>query len=160
MSRKYKMDDLRWVRLFTASHIPLYLVEQIKGREFEDDAYLKHLDKNVLMQSEQGPILNPLFHLWALVDPDNLVRGFLWFTVDPLEQAIVIQTYSVDSNFWGKGAIERLVKHIKFIQKKSQLKKIYWITNHPKHSAKYGFKPSKNVLMEYNEDISEEEEGG
>ena len=157
MKRKSNLDDLRWVRLFTGSHIPRYLVEQISKRDYEIDDLYKFLESNVLKASQEGPTLNPLFHLWALVNPENLVRGFLWFTIDCLSKDMVIQVYSVDSNYWGcKGAILKLADHMKTLRKKGDLNKIYWITKFPKHSIKYGFKPSESVLMEYKE---EEEDG-
>lgn len=152
MKGKKDIQELRWVRLFTASHIPLYLIEQIYKKEYNEEDLYKYLDKNCLIPTPDGPTLNPFFHLWSLVDPQNLVKGFLWFTVDPLTKDIVIQIYSVERNYWGtKGAIEKLSDHLKEIRQKAQLNKIYWITKCPKHSYKYGFKQSKSVLMEYSE---------
>ncbi len=157
MKRKSNLDELRWVRLFTGSHIPRYLVEQIAKRDYEVDDLYTYIEANVLRPTELGPTLNPLFHVWALVNPENLVRGFLWFTIDPLTKDILIQVYSVDSNYWGcKDAVYKLVTHVKDLRKRGGLKKVYWMTKFPKHSLKYGFKPSKCVLMEYNE---EEEDG-
>ena len=158
MKRKSDINDLRWVRLFTSSHIPVYLVDQIKNRDYISKNLFRHLESQILKYSQEGPTLNPLFHLWALVDTANLVKGFLWFTVDPLTQDMVIQIYSVDCNYWGKGAVKKLADHMKILRKKADLKKIYWITECPKHSEKYGFKASKNILMEYNIDYMEEEE--
>lgn len=157
MKRKGDIETLRWVRLFTPMHIPKYLIEQIAKRDYEIEDLYKYLEVNCLRPTKEGPTLNPLFHLWALVDPDNHVKGFLWFTVDSLTKDIVIQVYSVDTNFWGcKGAVLKLAEHIKDIRKKACLNKIYWITKFPKHSFKYGFKPSNSVLMEYTE---EDEDG-
>lgn len=157
MKRKGDIETLRWVRLFTPIHIPKYLVEQVAQRDYEVNDLYTYLEINCLRSTQEGPTLNPLFHLWALVDPENHVKGFLWFTVDSLSKDIVIQVYSVDTNFWGcKGAVLKLAEHIKDIRKKACLNKIYWITKFPKHSFKYGFKPSKSVLMEY----TEEEENG
>ena len=157
MKRTSKMDELRWVRLFTGSHIPRYLVDQIAKRDYEIEDFYQFVENNLLRQTQEGPTLNPLFHLWALVNEENLVRGFLWFTIDPLTKDMVIQVYSVDSNYWGsREAIKKLAEHMKEIRRKAKLNKIYWITKFPKHSLKYGFKPSKNVLMEYNEEDEED----
>ena len=158
MKRKSNLDDLRWQRLFIGSLIPRYLVEQIAKRDYEVDTLYKYIDRNILKMSPDGPTLNHLFQVWALVNPENLVRGFLWFTIDPLTLDILIQVYSVDSNYWGcKAAVHKLAEHVKSLRKGGDLKKIFWITKFPKHSLKYGFKPSKCVLMEYNE---EEENNG
>jgi hypothetical protein len=154
---KKDINELRWVRLFTASHIPRYLVEQIGKRDYSVEDLFKYLDGSVLISGKEGAMLNPIFHVWALVCPENLVKGFLWFTIDPLTKDMVIQVYSVDRAYWGsKQAVERLAKHMLEIRKNAKLKKIYWLTAFPKHSAKYGFKKSTSILMEYNE---EEEDG-
>ncbi len=153
MKRKGDIEELRWVRLFTPVHIPKYLIEQISKRDYDIEDLYYYMEINCLRSSKEGPTLNPLFHLWALVNPDNIVKGFLWFTIDALTKDIVIQIYSVDSNYWGcKGAVLKLADHLKEIRRKANLNKIYWITKFPKHSYKYGFKQSKSVLMEYNEE--------
>lgn len=157
MKRKGDINELKWVRLFSTMPVPRYLIEQISKREYGVDDLFNFLEINCLRQTKEGPTLNPLFHLWALVNPEKQVKGFLWFTIDALTKDIVIQVYSVDSNYWGcKGAVLKLADHLKDIRKKANLNKIYWITKFPKHSYKYGFKQSKSVLMEYTE---EEEDG-
>lgn len=152
MSEVKNMDDLRWVRIFTPLHIPKYLVEQIKHRDWSVEDFYKYQQTNCLIEDEAGPSLNPFYHLYVLVNEENVTKGFLWFTVEPLTKDIHIQNYSVDKEYWGKGrAVEKLSNHIKFIRKKANLNKVYWITNYPKHSEKHGFKRSKSVLMEYSE---------
>lgn len=153
MKSKGNIDELRWVRLFTSALIPVYLVEQISKRDYEVKDFYTYLEENILIRTQEGPMLNSTFNIWGLIDPKNLVKGFLWFTIDPLSKDMVIQVYSVDSHYWGcKGAILKLAVHMKDLRKKGKLKKVYWITKFPKHSIKYGFKPSKNILMEYNEE--------
>ena len=148
-----EIKDLRWVRIFTPIHIPKYLIEQIKDRDWKPDEFIKYHEINCLNDGKEGPELNPFSHLYVLVNPDNITKGFLWFTVEALTKDIHIQNYSVDRAYWGKGrAVEKLADHIKFIKKKANLNKVYWITKYPKHSQHYGFKPSSSVLMEYSED--------
>lgn len=154
MSDEKDMKDLRWVRIFTPIHIPKYLIEQIKHRDWTVEDYVKYHEINCLTESESGPALNPFSHLYVLVNPDNITKGFLWFTIEPLSKDLIIQNYSIDKEYWGKGkAVEKLADHIKFIKKKANLNKVYWITNYPKHSEKYGFKQCKSILMEYSEEI-------
>lgn len=156
MKSKGNIDDLRWLRLFTSDLIPVYLVDQIAKRDYEVKDFYTYLEENILIHSSSSP-LNPLFHVWGLVDKENLVKGFLWFTIVPLSQDMVIQVYSVDSHYWGcKGAILKLIAHMRELRTKGKLKKVYWVTHFPKHSMKYGFKPSKNVLMEYNDEEKED----
>lgn len=154
MSKKtYALEELRWVRLFSPIHIPTYLIEQVRDRDYTTEDFFKFQDINCVIQRKDGPTLNPLNHLYALVDPENMVKGVLWFVIDPLSKDVIINTYSVDKEYWGKGeAVKRLSDHMKCVIKKLNLKKIYWLTRYPKHSERHGFKRARSVLMEYTED--------
>ncbi|HNC88742.1 MAG TPA: hypothetical protein PL000_07310 [Anaerolineales bacterium] len=152
-----KIDELRWVRAFSPDVIPKYLIEQIKKRDFEVDDFLRYHKVACMRETQDGFTLNPLSQLWVLANPDNLVKGVLWFVVDPLCKAIVIQTYSVDPEYWKDGgAMEKCVSHVKDIYRKTGMKKIYWITDYPKHNKRHGFHPSKSILMEYREEAPED----
>lgn len=147
-------DELRWIRVFTPDHVPHYLVEQVRDRDYSVEDFFKYHQINCMSQTEKGIQLNPFSHLYVLANPDNQVKGMLWFSVDPLAKDILIQTFSMDKEYWGKGqAVKKLSEHIKKIRKKGKLNKIYWVTNYPKHSERYGFKRSKSILMEYTEDV-------
>jgi hypothetical protein len=150
------IDSLKWVRVFTPMHIPKYLVEQVRDRDYTIEDFYKYHEINCLQPGAGGFKLNPFSHLYVLVDPENIPKGFLWFIVDPLSKDLAVQTYSVDKAYWGKGrAVEKLANLIKSVRKKANLKKIYWVTNYPKHSERYGFKRSKSVLMEFTEDTTD-----
>lgn len=146
-----KIDELRWIRVFTPDHVPHYLIEQIRDRDYTVEDFFKYHQINCMTQSELGMVLNPFSHLYVLADASNVVQGMLWFIIDPLTKDMVIQTYSMNKEYWGRGlAVKKLSDHIKTIREKGNLNKIYWVTNYPKHSQRYGFKMSKSVLMEYN----------
>lgn len=145
------IDDLRWIRIFNPSLVPKYLIEQIKKRDYTVNDFFKHQEAICLCNSKDGLSLNPFSHLYVLATNDHIIKGVLWFTVEPLAKDIVIQTYSVDKEYWCTGAVKKLADHIKEIRSKANLNKIYWITDYPKHSKKHGFKQSKSVLMEYDD---------
>lgn len=146
------IENLRWIRVFTPDHIPRKYVEQLKGVNFNPDDFYNFQRVNCLIPGREIK-LNPLNHLYVLVNEKNAAQGFLWYVVDPLTKDIVIQNFSVDQLYWGKGKIiEKLASHVKDVKKKAKLNKIYWITRAPKHSEKYGFKRSRDVLMEYTEE--------
>ena len=145
-----KIYELRWVRVFTIEHLPNYLVEQVRHRTYSVEEFYKYQQINLLMQGKEGIVLNPFNHVYILADKENLVKGFLWMTIDPLSKDIFIQTYSVDKEYWGKGlAVKKLADHVKEIRNKAKLNKIFWHTDYPKHSERYGFKRSSSILMEY-----------
>ena len=156
MKQDDDIEKLKWVRIFSPVHIPKYLVEQVRDRDYSVEDFYKLQEQSCLNQDENGFHLNPLNHLYVLVDNENMAKGFSWFTIDPLSKDICLQTYSVDEKFWNKGkAVSKIAELLKDVRKKANLKKIYWITNYPKHSEKYGFKRSKSVLMEYKEEETE-----
>lgn len=156
-NERLKVDDLRWARIFTPVHVPKYLIEQIPDKDFTVEDFFKYQEINCLIDTEEGQTLNPLSHLYVLVNKDNITKGILWFTVDALSKDLVIQTYSIDKEYWGNGgAVKKLAEHVKEIRRKANLKKIYWITRSAKHSQKHGFRESKNVLMEYSEQDEKE----
>lgn len=161
-SAEKKIENLRWVRVFTPTHIPKYLVEQLKDREYPVNDFYSYQEGICLIKSEDGMKLNPMSHLYVLADQDNLVKGFVWFTIDELNKDIVIQNYSMDKEYWGGGrAVNKLANFIKDIRIKAGLNKIYWVCRYPKHSERYGFKRSKHVIMEYDgKEDGKNNEGG
>ena len=152
------MDDLRWIRVFTPMHIPPYLVEQVKQRDYSVEDFFTYQENICAKNTTDGLTLNPFSHLYVLANAQNLTKGFLWFSVDPLTKDIVIQTYSIDKEYWKDGgAVEKICKFIKEIRSKGNLNKIYWVTAYPKHSIKHGFKASKSILMEYSKEEGEKD---
>lgn len=149
-------DKLRFIRIFTPVHIPKYLIEQVRDRDYDVDAWFKYQESICVNVSPEGTRLNPLSMLYVIADEDNKVVGMLWCEVEVLESKLIVQTFSMDKSYWLKGrAVEIVSKKIKEIIKEFNLKKIIWCTNYPKHSERYGFKRSKSVLMEYVEDEKE-----
>lgn len=153
--KEFDIDDLKWIRIFSPIHIPKYLVEQVRDREYEVEDFFKYHEKNCLIEGNNGPILNPFNHLYVLVDSENIVKGYLWFVIDALSKDMIINTYSIDKQYWFQGkAVKKVSDYVKEILKKLKLKKVFWLTNFPKHSERHNFRRSKTVLMEYmiNED--------
>lgn len=150
MKEHDKIEDLRWVRVFTPVHIPTYLVDQVRDRDFTVDDFYKYQEQSCLRMTKEGPSLNPFNHLYVLANSENITKGFLWFTIDALSKDICIHTFSMDKEYWLKGkAVEKLASFIKDIRRKASLNKVYWVTNYEKHSMRHGFKRSKSILMEY-----------
>lgn len=143
--------ELKWVRIFTPVHIPKHLVEQIKSREFSIDDFYRHQEAACTYVDDTGNrAVSPLNHLYVLSDENYKVVGFLWFVIDDLCQTLIVQNFSIDRRFWGKGkAIELASKHVKEIVKNAKLKKVYWVTNRPTVFEKAGFTRAKDTIMEW-----------
>jgi len=145
-----KIDELRFVRAMSPDIVPHYLIEQVRDRSYSVEDFFKYQQINCMSQTADGFKINPFNHLYVLADPENIVKGVLWMVIDPLSKDIVIQTYSIDKDYWNRGyAVKKLESHVKEIVMKAKLNKIFWVTNYPKHSERYNFKRSKAVLMEY-----------
>jgi N-acetylglutamate synthase-like GNAT family acetyltransferase len=152
-----KIEDLEWIRIFDPVHIPRYLVEQVRDKDWSVDKFYQYQKIINLQKDGSNVVINPMNLLFVLADKEKVIHGFMWAAVDALSNCLVINTFSVDKKYWGQGnAVSILEKKTKEIANGAKLSKIYWITNYPKHSEKHGFKRSKSVLMEYN---MEEEDG-
>lgn len=160
-----KIEELSWVRIIDPYLIPTYLVEQIKERMFTVEKFYKYQEMICTKRENGNLIINPLNLLFVLADKDMVIKGFFWGVVDALANALVINSFSMDKEFWGEGKAVRLLQEkAREIKDGAQLDKVYWVTRCPKHSEKYGFKRSKHQLMEYkdgrNNDGEQCEAGG
>jgi hypothetical protein len=156
-SKEVDFDELKFIRIFTPMHIPKTLIEQVRDRCFDVEEWYKYQELICVNQTEAGPVLNPSNLLYVIADEGNKVVGMLWCEIEALSKTLFIQTFSMDKGYWFKGkAVTLLAKKAKEILKECKLKKAVWLTAYPKHSMRYGFKRSKNTMMEY---IQEEEDG-
>ena len=151
-------SKLKFVRIFDPIHIPKDLVEQVRDRKYSVEKFYEYQSIVCLSKTENGMIINPLNLLFAIVNEAKKVVGFLWAVVSPLSHDLVINTFSMNKEYWDKGqAVTLVTERCKEILKESGLSRVYWITNYPKHSERYGFKRAKGVLMEYN--LGEDDNG-
>jgi DNA modification methylase len=133
--------------------IPRYLFEQIKDREYDIEQIYKF-----------GPILilSRFNCLYLLVNEENLIKGILFATFDPLAEIILVYVLSVDKEYQRNGILPQTRDFLKNIKEndpdfKIMLKelgfdlkdKIIWQTTRPKsYEKKIGAKRSKYTIME------------
>lgn len=142
-----KMTKLQILKVMTANHIPPYLIEHIKHRDFDPSQFLSNLDS--LMRIDEIT-LNPHVHVFVVADEKFHVVGFFWFTIDPFTWNAILENFVMDPEYWGQGkSIQLLIDYLKPLQKKLNIKKFYFNTRYPQVFEKYGFKRSKDILMEY-----------
>lgn len=144
MSEATNIDSLEFVKLKIPSLIPKELIESVKGRTFTPDQFYEF---------QNNQVGNPYNYLYALIDSNKKIQGYLWAEVNALDGSLFINTFSICKEYWGKGeAIHRVTKFISDLKNKIKAPRIFWITTNDKFFSKHGFKKSKNVLMEYIED--------
>ena len=135
----FKLD---FVPLKIPRLIPQALIEAVKGRTFTTEQFYVYQEKQV------DNIGNLLF---ALIDADKKIQGFLWAELNALDNTLYISTFSIAKEYWGKGA--GITKAIEFVQKlkdKTKSPRVLWCTSNERFFAKHGFSKAKQTLMEYN----------
>ena len=135
------IDLLSFIRLKVPRLLPVELIEAVKGRTFTPEAFYK---------SQDAAIDNPNNFLYALVDRDKKIHGYLWAELNDLDNSLFVNTFSVAKDFWGKGkGIKKAIDFVRELKDRHKAARVYWITTNEKFFSKNGFKKSKNVLMEY-----------
>lgn len=138
------IDNLSFVRLKIPKLIPSELIENVKGRTFTPAQFYKY---------QESQIDNPYNHLYVLVDADKKIHGYLWAEVNSLDDSLFVNTFSVDKQYWGKGAaIPKVIEFLAILRERCKSPKVFWISTNPRFFEKHGFKKSKNTLLEYNKD--------
>lgn len=148
------MDDefknLNFIRIFDPIHIPRELVDQVRDKKYTTEKFYEYQKMVCINQTNDGIVINPLNLLFVIANESKKVVGFLWATMSPLSQDLIINTFSMLKPYWHKGrAVKLLEDKCKEIMEGAGIPRVFWISNYPKHSERYGFKRSKGVLMEY-----------
>lgn len=144
-------SELQFIRIFDPIHIPRELVDQVRDKRFTTENFYKYQKIVCISSNDDGNFVNPLNLLFVIVNELKKVVGFLWATMSSLSHDLVINTFSMHKDYWCKGQAVGLVENkCKEIMEGAGIERVYWISNYPKHSERYGFKRSKGVLMEYN----------
>jgi N-acetylglutamate synthase-like GNAT family acetyltransferase len=137
-----KAFDLEFVRLRIPKLIPVHLIELVKGRTFTPEQFYEY---------QESQIDNQFNHLFALVDDQKKIHGYLWAEVNILDGSLFVNTFSVSKEYWGKGtALDKVIEFLDQLKKRTKSPRVFWVTTNEKFFIKKGFKRSKNVLMEYN----------
>lgn len=140
MSRRL---NLTFVPVTEPRLIPRHLLEQIKNRDWSVDKWYQ------LQEAMKGEMTNLLF---AAVDDEYKIRGFLWMIFDPFTETLVVNNFSLERAYQGGGVPMRFVRgFVRKIMKDLSVTKTVWLTDKPGVFERYGFKRSKNVLMELKE---------
>ena len=135
-----KFKDLKIIRVFSFDLIPPYLFEQVKGRSWSVDGFLR--DAPVYSSS-------PTNLIFVFADKDHIIQGFLWATVNVFTKNIDGQVLSLNKKYWFKGAIRYAIDFLKILRTQLGLKKICFRTSRPKAFERLvGAKRSPRVIME------------
>lgn len=135
------LDSLQFVRLRIPSLIPIELIEMVKGRTFTPEQFYNF---------QESQVDNPDNYLFALVDEDKKIRGYLYAFKEALDGSLFINTFSIEKKYWGKGkAIDKVTEFLRHLVVKLKCPNVFWCTTNEKFFMKKGFKRSKVSLMQY-----------
>lgn len=147
-----KFEDLKFEPVLypiVFKYFPKYLLEQIPDRQWE-------IEK--LYEWAPTFISNPLNAFWVLTLEDNIMKGLLWITIDPVLEMIAVNILSVDSEYQ-KPRGEAIKKTIEFLKEYRQKLKdekgielkgtMLWTTTRPKaFECIDGIKRYNRTIME------------
>lgn len=135
--------QLTFVRLKIPKLIPYELIDAVKGRTFTPEQFYRY---------QEAQIDNPQNYLYALIDKVKKIHGYLWAEMNGLDSSLFVNTFSITKEFWNKGeAIPKVIEFLRQLKEKVNAARVFWITCNDKFFLKHGFKKSRNVLMEYNQ---------
>ena len=162
MIEKKNIEDLTFTRitsplLFAA--IPQYLFEQTKEVDGKMIEVIKENAASIMMipiLSDKGEIVwnQPKQNVWIAVlhDESLKIKGFLWAIINIIERCIFIQGCALDEEYQsGNGdAIKMGIKYLRSLPFPDDIKtNIRMATTKPKAFEKQGFRRSKKIIMEY-----------
>ena len=128
--------EFRPLRCIT--ELPSYLITQVKDLDIDVELYRAAIALSI----QDGGLL------YGLYCSDKLL-GFLWCQLDPIENRLFVNCYSIDKSLWHtKEHIRCLIKLIEWLKTMLSVHKVAWFTTRPALYRRLGFKESKRVLME------------
>lgn len=118
--------------------IPRYLIEQIEPADFNIENLYK---------------LSPLvcaspYNLLGAFAKEGEIKGYMWGSINPITEKIVIHHLSIDKEFQGNGIIKEATDILKKIQAEFGLKGIMFTTIKPEVFESAGYIKSELITME------------
>lgn len=135
-----RFKELRSIRIFDFHIIPKYLFEQIKGANWTTEALLQLND----------PIhSSPFSFLFVFVDSENIIKGFLWGSLNPASLIFEAFAFSMDKEYWNAGSLAGVKEFLANLIKDLGIKKVTFTTTRPRAMEKAGFVRDKAILMKF-----------
>lgn len=154
-------EKLRFVKAIDPNvfkWIPRQLYEQIDGIEdYQIDNLIAcgmhTMNRFIAKNGELILVPNPMVHIAVLADDQNMIRGFIWADIDVIEELIFVQAASVEKKYQGDFK-RRIVDYLFGLDIDPRCKhRIRMATMNPEAAERCGWKRSKMVLMEIENDV-------
>jgi hypothetical protein len=139
VNRGYKFNNLKFIRIFDLNLIPRDLIEQVKNTELNTD---------LLYQIGDNVTSSPFTLLYAISNEESGVVGVLWASVAVIEDTLWGQMASVRKEYQDGTIIPAMMDFLQKIRGELGLGHLKCITTRPRALERYGWKRSKNIIME------------
>ncbi len=123
-----KIGPLKVVKINDINLVPRYLLDQVKGRQWQTDQLIPYLDKATNL------------NLYVLVDGKSIIKGVLLFQPNYIENNIEVIILSVDRQYQFNGIIPNTLEFLRKAKEHYKLKTIKIRTNRPNAFEKHGFR--------------------
>lgn len=139
--KKARGTELKWVPIQgeQIGMVPPHLLEQVKPRDWDVSRFYKLA---ALLKS------SPFNVMGIFTDKLGAVQGFMWGSINPLDEKFHVHILSVDETYQGKGIIGEARGIINRVKKEANLKSTVFSTIYPEKFERWGFKRSQLILME------------
>lgn len=148
---------MKFVRIFSGDLIPKQLVEDNKDRNYSVEDFYNMLTTLLV---DQNGAANNTDQIYVIVDDiENIIIGYIWYTVNPLEKEIYLNTISVSKNRRQSGVVlDWVFKELRKRFKEDGFLVARTCSTRQEWHKRNGFVPSKNVLLEL--DLTKGEDDG
>lgn len=137
--KKPKGTGLKFVPIDDLTLIPRYLIEQVRDLNATPERFYS-----------LAPLIvnNPLGVFGVFCDQENIIKGFMWLVISPLDRSLHCKALSIDKKYQGSTILKEAANILKKVKKRNGCTKITFITSRSKAMEKAGFKKTKRCVME------------
>ena len=134
-----KGSGLKYIPISDFNLIPRHLIDQVKPKGWDTDK---------LYQYGPGITSSPYTLLGVFVDKDSMVQGFMWSTINPVDEKIHTHILSVAKEYQNKNIMSEARNILRKIKEKLNLKGIKVQTTRSKALKKLGWVSTGVEIME------------
>ncbi len=131
-------EPLKIVRVIDILLIPKYLVEQVKDVYWSPDELYGIWPT---IEDHPGNLL------YAMVDKDHQIKGFIWGSVVLIGRFLFVNVVSLDREYQNRGVGRNVIMpFLHELKDKLGLSRVIAATSRPKAMADYGWRTSKHLM--------------
>lgn len=127
---------IEFIRILDARIIPSYLVKQVR-----------FVERNAFYAMMQDAYKYPLDYIYAMINPEREIKGYIWYQVNVMNKSIFVNTISICDEWKHTNKTEMIHDFLEEEVGKHGYKKIFFLTDKPSFYEKMGFVKTKEILL-------------